>query len=143
MLEYKYFKERYQFLFNNLDINEFRKKKFEREEKERLIKIKNEKAKLREKKRRETLMIVEKELEKEINLYLLKVSPPRDEFEEMMLEKMKGELGTITTVKDVSNFLKVSRTHLYQAIDNGKILTIKRGKRKFVVTEGLIPFLRN
>lgn len=143
MLEYKYFKERYQFLFNNLDINEFRKKKFEREEKERLIKIKNEKAKLREKKRRERLMIVEKELEKEINLYLLKVSPPRDEFEEMMLEKMKGELGTITTVKDVSNFLKVSRTHLYQAIDNGEILTIKRGKRKFVVTEGLIPFLRN
>ncbi len=136
-------RDRFVFLFDGTDISLFRKLKKEREEKERLEKIRIEKAKIRRRKRREKLMQLEKELSKEINLYLLKVSPPRDDFEEMLLEKMRKELGTITSVKEVSDFLKISRSHIYQAIDNGEILSLQRGRRKFIVTDGLIPFLRN
>ena len=83
------------------------------------------------------------ELDEQIKEYLLKASPPRNDFERMLMEKIKKKLGTITSVKELSLFLKISRSCIYTAIDNGEILTVKYGRRKLIITEGLLPFLRN
>ena len=82
-------------------------------------------------------------IEDEINEYLIKASKPRSEFEKMLLDKMKKELGTVTSVKELSRFLKMNQNSIYKAIDNGGILSFKRGKRKFIITEGILPFLRD
>lgn len=82
-------------------------------------------------------------IEDEINEYLIKASKPRSEFEKMLLDKMKKELGTVTSVKELSRFLKMNQNSIYKAIDNGEILSFKRGKRKFIITEGILPFLRD
>ena len=87
-------------------------------------------------------MIDEFELKKEIQEYLLKASSPRNALERMLLKKMKKELGTITTVKEAAAYLKTSKTTVYEAIAAGEILVITKGRRKLIVTEGLLPFLR-
>ena len=81
-------------------------------------------------------------IEQEMREYLLKISPPKDKLERILLKKMKKELGTITTVKEVAAFLKTSKTIIYDAIAAGEILVITKGRRKLIITEGLLPFLR-
>ena len=82
------------------------------------------------------------DLKNEIQEYLLKASSPRNALERMLLRKMRKELGTITTVKEAAAYLKTSKTTIYEAIAAGEILVITRGRRKLIVTEGLLPFLR-
>ncbi len=82
------------------------------------------------------------DLENEIQEYLLKASSPRNTLERMLLRKMRKELGTITTVKEAAAFLKTSKTTIYDAIAAGEILVITKGRRKLIITEGLLPFLR-
>ncbi len=135
-------KKKYMFLFDDLSIDEYRLICAEKAEKERLLKIKTEKAKLRRAKRRWKLREMAKQMDDEIREYLMKVSPPRNDFERMLLDKMKKELGTITSAKELSLFLKVSLYPIYQAIEAGEILTVRRGTRIFIITEGLLPFLR-
>lgn len=101
------FKTRFLFLFDNLDIEKFRENKYKDWKKKIDENIKKEKAKLRQEKRRAKLMQTARDLDREIQLYLLRVSPPRDEFEEMLLENMKKELGVITSVKELSSFWKL------------------------------------
>ena len=72
-------------------------------------KIKLEKAKIRREKRIRKVRILAEKLENQIE-YLFKTFFPRNDFERMLLEKMKKELGTITSVKELSLFLKMSRT---------------------------------
>ena len=136
-------KKKFLFLFEGLDIDKWRAKKKKREQRELERRIKLEKAKIRREKRIQKVRALADELEDQIKEYLLKASPPRNDFERMLLEKMKKELGTITSVKELSMFLKISRSCIYTAIDNGEILTVKYGRRKLVITEGLLPFLRN
>ena len=136
-------KKKFLFLFEGLDIDKWRAEKKKREQRELERRIKLEKAKIRREKRIQKVRALADELEDQIKEYLLKASPPRNDFERMLLEKMKKELGTITSVKELSMFLKISRSCIYTAIDNGEILTVKYGRRKLVITEGLLPFLRN
>ena len=136
-------KKKFLFLFEGLDIDKWRAEKKKREQRELERRIKLEKAKIRREKRIQKVRALADELEDQIKEYLLKASPPRNNFERMLLEKMKKELGTITSVKELSLFLKISRSCIYTAIDNGEILTVKYGRRKLVITEGLLPFLRN
>ena len=136
-------KKKFLFLFEGLDIDKWRAEKKKREQRELERRIKLEKAKIRREKRIQKVRALADELEDQIKEYLLKASPPRNDFERMLLEKMKKELGTITSVKELSIFLKISRSCIYTAIDNGEILTVKYGRRKLVITEGLLPFLRN
>ena len=136
-------KKKFLFLFEGLDINKWRAEKKKREQRELERRIKLEKAKIRREKRIQKVRALADELEDQIKEYFLKASPPRNDFERMLLEKMKKELGTITSVKELSIFLKISRSCIYTAIDNGEILTVKYGRRKLVITEGLLPFLRN
>ena len=136
-------KKKFLFLFEGLDIDKWRAEKKKREQRELERRIKLEKAKIRREKRIQKVRALADELEDQIKEYLLKASPPRNDFERMLMEKMKKELGTITSVKELSLFLKISRSCIYTAIDNGEILTVKYGRRKLVITEGLLPFLRN
>ncbi len=136
-------KKKFLFLFEGLDIDKWRAEKKKREQRELERRIKLEKAKIRREKRIQKVRALADELEDQIKEYLLKASPPRNDFERMLLEKMKKELGTITSVKELSIFLKISRSCIYTSIDNGEILTVKYGRRKLVITEGLLPFLRN
>lgn len=136
-------RERFRFLFDNLDIDEFRLVCAQREKQELDEKIKIIKKEIRRENKQRRIWKMVENIEDEINEYLIKASKPRSEFEKMLLDKMKKELGTVTSVKELSRFLKMNQNSIYKAIDNGEILSFKRGKRKFIVTEGILPFLRD
>ncbi len=136
-------RERFRFLFDNLDIDEFRLVCAQREKQELDEKIKIIKREIRRENKQRRIWKMAENIEDEINEYLIKASKPRSEFEKMLLDKMKKELGTVTSVKELSRFLKMNQNSIYKAIDNGEILSFKRGKRKFIVTEGILPFLRD
>lgn len=136
-------RERFRFLFDNLDIDEFRLVCAQREKQELDEKIKIIKREIRRENKQRRIWKMAENIEDEINEYLIKASKPRSEFEKMLLDKMKKELGTVTSVKELSRFLKMNQNSIYKAIDNGEILSFKRGKKKFIVTEGILPFLRD
>ena len=142
-INYSGIKKRYFFLFEGLDIKKWRVVNTQRLKIALDKKIKLEKAKIRREKRIKKVRALADELDEQIKEYLLKASPPRNDFERMLMEKIKKELGTITSVKELSLFLKISRSCIYTAIDNGEILTVQYGRRKLIITEGLLPFLRN
>ncbi len=136
-------RERFRFLFDNLDIDEFMLVCAQREKQELDEKIKIIKKEIRRENKQRRIWKMAENIEDEINEYLIKASKPRSEFEKMLLDKMKKELGTVTSVKELSRFLKMNQNSIYKAIDNGEILSFKRGKRKFIITEGILPFLRD
>ena len=136
-------RERFRFLFNNLDIDEF---KLISAKKEKIMldeKIKKIKDDMKRQKRKEEVQSMAENMKDEISNYLVKVSKPKNDFEKMLVDKMVKELGTVTTVVELSKFLKMNKTCLYKAMDNGEILSFKRGRRRYVVTEGVLPFLRD
>ena len=136
-------RERFRFLFNNLDIDEF---KLISAKKEKIMldeKIKKIKDDIKRQKRREEIWSMAENMKDEISNYLVKVSKPKNDFEKMLVDKMVKELGTVTTVVELSKFLKMNKTCLYKAMDNGEILSFKRGRRRYVITEGVLPFLRD
>ena len=136
-------KERFRFVFNSLNIDEFRiinakKEKIALDEKIRKIK-----SGIRRKKRQEKICKMVESMKDEINNYLIRVSKPKNDFEKMLVEKMLKELGVVTSVNELSRFLKINKTCIYKAMDTGEILSFRRGRRRFVITEGVLPFLRD
>lgn len=136
-------KERFRFIFNSLNIDEFRiinakKEKIALDEKIRKIK-----SGIRRKKRQEKICKMAESMKDEINNYLIRVSKPKNDFERMLVEKMLKELGVVTSVNELSRFLKINKTCIYKAMDTGEILSFRRGRRRFVITEGVLPFLRD
>ena len=129
-------KERFFHIVENSDINLFISEKEKRVlqdlKAEKKIRSKND-TKIR---RDVRLKNTAEKLQDEINSYLMKASKPQNEFEEMLMEKLLKELGEVTTVRDLSEFLKMNRNCIYRAIDNGEIIHFRRGKKIFVVTEG-------
>lgn len=84
-----------------------------------------------------------KDIQDEINEYLIKASKPKNDFEKMLMNKMTKELGTVTSVKELSLFLKIGKSSIYRGLDTGEILSFRSGKRRFILTEGVLPFLRD
>ena len=128
-------RERFRFLFYNLDIDEF---KLISAKKEKIMldeKIKKIKTDIRRQKRKEKVWNMAENMQNEINNYLVKASKPKDDFEKMLVDKMVKELGTVTTAGELSKFLKMNKTCIYKAMDNGEILSFKRGRRRYVITE--------
>ena len=82
-------------------------------------------------------------IEKMIQDKLNGTTHTKDDFEKMLVDIMVKELGVVTTVGELSKFLKMNKTCLYKAMDNGEILSFKRGRRRYVITEGVLPFLRD
>lgn len=84
-----------------------------------------------------------KDIQDEINEYLIKASKPKNDFEKMLMNKMTKELGTVTSAKELSLFLKLGKSSIYRGLDTGEILSFRSGKRRFILTEGVLPFLRD
>ncbi len=84
-----------------------------------------------------------KNIQEEINNYLMKASKPKNDFEKMLMNKMTKELGTVTSAKELSLFLKIGKSSIYRGLDTGEILSFRSGKRRFILTEGVLPFLRD
>ena len=84
-----------------------------------------------------------KDIQDKINEYLIKASKPKNDFEKMLMNKMTKELGTVTSAKELSLFLKIGKSSIYRGLDTGEILSFRSGKRRFILTEGVLPFLRD
>ena len=84
-----------------------------------------------------------KDIQDEINEYLIKASKPKNDFEKMLMNKMTKELGTVTSAKELSLYLKIGKSSIYRGLDTGEILSFRSGKRRFILTEGVLPFLRD
>ena len=84
-----------------------------------------------------------KNIQEEINDYLMKASKPKNDFEKMLMNKMTKELGTVTSAKELSLFLKIGKSSIYRGLDTREILSFRSGKRRFILTEGVLPFLRD
>ena len=70
----------------------------------------------------------------------MKASKPKNDFEKMLMNKMTKELGTVTSAKELSLFLKIGKSSIYRGLDTGEILSFRSGKRRFILTEGLFHF---
>ena len=138
-----YVRERFNFLFDGLDIDDFRRTSAEKEKKSLDERIKYILREERRKRKQRRIWDMAKNIQEEINDYLMKASKPKNDFEKMLMNKMTKELGTVTSAKELSLFLKIGKSSIYRGLDTGEILSFRSGKRRFILTEGVLPFLRD
>ena len=138
-----YVRERFNFLFDGLDIDDFRRTSAEKEKKSLDERIKYILREERRKRKQRRIWDMAKDIQDEINEYLIKASKPKNDFEKMLMNKMTKELGTVTSAKELSLFLKIGKSSIYRGLDTGEILSFRSGKRRFILTEGVLPFLRD
>ena len=142
-LNTRYVRERFTFLFDGLDIDDFRRTSAENEKRILDERIKSILREERRKRKQRRIWDMAKDIQDEINEYLLKASKPKNDFEKMLMNKMTKELGTVTSAKELSLFLKIGKSSIYRGLDTGEILSFRSGKRRFILTEGVLPFLRD
>ena len=66
----------------------------------------------------------------------------RNDIEKYLEKLLLDELGQFTSIKDLVEMFKVSKTIWYEALEEGKIMYFNISTRKIVVTRSLLPFLR-
>ena len=66
----------------------------------------------------------------------------RNDIEKYLEKLLLDELGQFTSIKDLVEMFKVSKTIWYEALEEGKIMYFNISSRKIVVTRSLLPFLR-
>ena len=142
-LNTRYVRERFTFLFDGLDIDDFRRTSAENEKRILDERIKSILREERRKRKQTRIWDIAKDIQDEINEYLIKASKPKNDFEKMLMNKMTKELGTVTSAKELSLFLKIGKSSIYRGLDTGEILSFRSGKRRFILTEGVLPFLRD
>ena len=142
-LNTRYVRERFTFLFDGLDIDDFRQTSAENEKRILDERIKSILREERRKRKQRRIWDMAKDIQDEINEYLIKASKPKNDFEKMLMNKMTKELGTVTSAKELSLFLKIGKSSIYRGLDTGEILSFRSGKRRFILTEGVLPFLRD
>ncbi|WP_427041508.1 helix-turn-helix domain-containing protein [Fusobacterium sp. SB021] len=142
-LNTRYVRERFTFLFDGLDIDDFRRTSAENEKRILDERIKSILREERRKRKQRRIWDMAKDIQDEINEYLIKASKPKNDFEKMLMNKMTKELGTVTSAKELSLFLKIGKSSIYRGLDTGEILSFRSGKRRFILTEGVLPFLRD
>ncbi len=67
---------------------------------------------------------------------------PKTFSEEQLLNLMLEKLGEIATIQEVCEFLKVSETHIYKAMEERKIIVFKTGKKNLIFTKSLLNIIR-
>ena len=142
-LNTRYVRERFTFLFDGLDIDDFRRTSAENEKRILDERIKSILREERRKRKQRRIWDMAKDIQDEINEYLIKASKPKNDFEKMLMNKMTKELGTVTSAKELSLFFKIGKSSIYRGLDTGEILSFRSGKRRFILTEGVLPFLRD
>ena len=66
----------------------------------------------------------------------------KNDIEKYLEKLLLDELGQFTSIKDLVEMFKVSKTIWYEALEEGKIMYFNISSRKIVVTRSLLPFLR-
>ena len=66
----------------------------------------------------------------------------KNDIEKYLEKLLLDELGQFTSIKDLVEMFKVSKTIWYEALEEGKIMYFTISTRKIVVTRSLLPFLR-
>ena len=66
----------------------------------------------------------------------------RNDIEKYLEKLLLDELGQFTSIKDLVEMFKVSKTIWYETLEEGKIMYFTISTRKIVVTRSLLPFLR-
>jgi len=66
----------------------------------------------------------------------------RNDIEKYLEKLLLDELGQFTSIKNLVEMFKVSKTIWYEALEEGKIMYFTISTRKIVVTRSLLPFLR-
>ena len=66
----------------------------------------------------------------------------RNDIEKYLEKLLLDELGQFTSIKDLVEMFKVSKTIWYEALEEGKIMYFTISSRKIIVTRSLLPFLR-
>lgn len=66
----------------------------------------------------------------------------QNDIEKFLQNYLLDELGEFTTIRDLVELFKVSKTIWYEALEEGKIIYFKISTRKIILTRALLPFLR-
>ena len=66
----------------------------------------------------------------------------RNDIEKYLEKLLLDELGQFTSIKDLVEMFKVSKTIWYEALEEGKIMYFTISTRKIIITRSLLPFLR-
>ena len=66
----------------------------------------------------------------------------RNDIEKYLEKLLLDELGQFTSIKDLVELFKVSKTIWYEALEEGKIMYFTISTRKIIITRSLLPFLR-
>ena len=66
----------------------------------------------------------------------------RNDIEKYLERLLLDELGQFTSIKDLVEMFKVSKTIWYEALEEGKIMYFTISTRKIIITRSLLPFLR-
>ena len=66
----------------------------------------------------------------------------QNDIEKFLQNYLLDELGEFTTIKDLVELFKVSKTIWYEALDEGKIICFRISTRRIILTRALLPFLR-
>ena len=67
----------------------------------------------------------------------------RNDIEKYLEKLLLDELGQFTSIKDLVEMFKVSKTIWYEALEEGKIMYFTISTRKIIITRSLLPFLRD
>lgn len=76
------------------------------------------------------------------NREILQIAEPKDDLEKMILEKAVKELGEVTTVDKLVNYLGLSTSFVRRAINSRKLVSYKVGRKMFVITKSLLNIIK-
>lgn len=76
------------------------------------------------------------------NREILKMAEPKDELEQMILEKALKDLGEVTTVEKLAQYLGLSNSSIRRAINSRKLVSYKAGRKIFVITKSLLNIIK-
>lgn len=75
------------------------------------------------------------------NREILQVAEPKDDLEKLILEKAMKELGEVTTVDKLVNYLGLSTSFVRRAINSRKLVTYKVGRKVFILTRSILNII--
>ena len=75
------------------------------------------------------------------NREILQIAELKDDLEKLILEKAMKELGEVTTVDKLVNYLGLSTSFVRRAINSRKLVTYKVGRKVFILTRSILNII--
>lgn len=73
---------------------------------------------------------------------VLKIATPKNFSEKYILTKFLNEVGEVSTVRQISNFFKISKTHIYRGIEENRLIAYKSGSKTLVLSKTILNIVR-